>query len=65
MSEQSPLEIEIRRRIAAAPADRLREDAVGIRAARHDRSRIDDIDRAADLLARFAERLDAEAEFTP
>ena len=26
---------------------------------------LDDIDRAADLLARFAERLDAEAEFTP
>ena len=26
---------------------------------------LDDIDRAADLLARFAEGLDAEAEFTP
>ena len=26
---------------------------------------LDDIDRAADLLARFAERLDADAEFTP
>lgn len=26
---------------------------------------LDDIDRAADLLARFAERLDAKAEFTP
>ena len=26
---------------------------------------LEDIDRAADLLARFAERLDAEAEFTP
>jgi endoglucanase len=26
---------------------------------------LDDIDRAADLLARFAERLDARAEFTP
>jgi len=26
---------------------------------------LDDVDRAADLLARFAERLDADAEFTP
>jgi endoglucanase len=26
---------------------------------------LDDIDRAADLLARFVERLDAKAEFTP
>jgi hypothetical protein len=26
---------------------------------------LDDIDRAADLLARFAEQIDANAEFTP